>query len=121
VANVFVTLAFAERLPPHLRRYLRPYDVAFDPQHQGPRLFEFQRRCHDDLRMPAFAEPRGYRGMFQHLRAHAPTPPDLRMIIGPRAGLVVFFRRRPRTTASTSMKAGGTPARHSRLRIYNFR
>jgi len=90
-ANVFVTPAFAERLPPHLRRYLRAYDVAFDPQHQGSLLFEFQRWCYDDLRVPAFAEPRGYRGMFQHLRAYAPTPPDLRMIIGPRAGPVIFL------------------------------
>lgn len=91
VANVFVTPAFAERLPPPLRRYLRPYDVAFDPQHQGPLLFEFQRWCYDDLRVPAFAEPRGYRGMFQHLQTYAPTPPDLRMIIGPRAGPVIFL------------------------------
>ncbi|MFN3409831.1 MAG: hypothetical protein ACK45B_12595 [Limisphaerales bacterium] len=90
-ANVFVTPAFVEQLPPRLRQYVRPFAAEYDPLHQGPLLFEFQRWCYDDLGVPAFAEPRGYRAMFRHLRPFAPEPQDLRMIIGPRFGPVIFL------------------------------
>lgn len=91
VANVFVTQAFADRLPDRLKQYAQPYAAEFDPAHQGPMLFAFQAWCLEELHVPPLPEPRAYRAVFNHLRAYAVEPADLRMIIGTRGGSVIFL------------------------------
>jgi hypothetical protein len=91
VANLFVTPAFAERLPEPLKKHIQPFPGQFDPLHQGPLLFAFQAWCYEELHVPPLPEPRTYRALFQHLRAYAPTDADARMIIGTRGGPVLFL------------------------------
>lgn len=90
-ANIFVTQEFADRLPPKLRSYVRPYPQ-YDPQFQGPHLFMFGIWCYEELHVPFVPEPRNFRSLFRHLRAYSENPEDLRMIIGPRAGPVIFYQ-----------------------------
>jgi hypothetical protein len=91
-ANVFVTKAFGERLPPRLRRYFQPFRPDYDPQHQGPYAFAFQAWCYEELHVPPIPEPRNFRCIFRFLRAYAREPEDLRMIVGTRGGPVLFWQ-----------------------------
>ncbi len=88
-ANFFVTKEFVERLPEKLRAYVQPYPD-YDPQFQGPNLFLFKIWCYEELHVPFAPEPRNFRSLFRHLRRYAKKPEDIRMIIGPRAGPVIF-------------------------------
>jgi hypothetical protein len=89
-ANIFVTRDFADRLPAKLRRYVRPFPE-HDPQFQGPNVFMFGIWCYEALHVPFVPEPRNFRSLFRHLRAYAKEPKELRMIIGPRSGPVIFY------------------------------
>ncbi len=91
VANVFVTQAFRDRLPSRMQAYVRRFPQDYDPQHQGPYIFEFQPWCYDELRVPPIPEPRAYRAIYSFLRVYARDRSDLRMIIGPRSGPVFFY------------------------------
>ena len=91
VANLFVTPAFAERLPEPLKKHIQPFPGQFDPLHQGPLLFAFQAWCYEELHVPPLPEPRAYRAVFHRLRTYAPTDADARMIIGTRGGSVLFL------------------------------
>ncbi len=89
-ANIFVTREFGEHLPPKLRTQLKPFP-AYDPQFQGPFIFTYAVWCYQELHVPPIPEPRAFRAIFQSLRTYAPQPSDLRMIIGQRAGPVIFY------------------------------
>ncbi len=91
-ANIFVTPAFAERLPPQLRRYVHPFPQPYDPQFQGPCVFMFGTWCYEELHVPVVPEPRNFRAIFRFLRAWSKSPEDLRLIIGPRAGPILFYQ-----------------------------
>ena len=92
VANVFVTQAFVDRLPPRLRPYAQPFQQAYDPERQGPFLFGFQAWCYEELHVPPIPEPRNFHFIFDRLRAYSPEPSDLRMIVGTRGGPVIFYQ-----------------------------
>lgn len=89
-ANIFVTPAFTERLPPRLRKYVSAVPQ-YDPQYQGPSLFLFRAWCYEDLHVLFVPEPRNYLGVFRHLERYARHPGDLRLIIGPRGSPPVFY------------------------------
>lgn len=91
-ANIFITPAFVERLPPPLKSQVLGFSANYDPDHQGPLLFTFQLWCRKDLGVPFNAEPRIFHAMFLYLRRYAQQPEDLRMIIGQRAGPVIFYQ-----------------------------
>ena len=88
-ANFFVTKEFADRLPPKLRTYVQPFPN-HDPRFQGPNLLMVKIWCYDELHVPFAPETRNFRSLFRHLRRYAQRPEDLRMIIGQRAGPVMF-------------------------------
>lgn len=90
VANVFCTAAFRERLPAPLRRYVEPFPQAYDPIHQGPLLFVFPKWAYDTLNVPMIFEPRNFLNIYEALLPYAQKPEDLRIIIGPRSGPVIF-------------------------------
>lgn len=92
VANVFVTRDFGDGLPPHMRPYVQPFTPDYDPEHQGPYVFAFQAWCYEELHVPPIPEPRNFRFIFTFLRAYSKKPNDLRMIVGPRAGPVIFYQ-----------------------------
>ncbi len=90
-ANIFVTQRFADQLPPKLRAYLIPFPQ-YDPQHQGPFIFNFAPWAYEELHVPPLSEPRNFRAVFHALRPYAPEPADLRMIVGERGGRVMFHQ-----------------------------
>jgi len=90
-ANIFVTQALADRLPPKLRDKVKPFAPSFDPQFQGPFVFAHGIWCYEELGVPPIPEPRAFRSMFTFLRSYSREPGDLRMIVGQRAGPVIFY------------------------------
>ncbi len=91
VANVFVTKAYGDRLPEHLRPYVKPFSQEYDPEHQGPFIFGFQAWYYEKLHVPPIPEPRNFRSVFRYLQNYSQEAGDLRMIIGPRSGPVIFY------------------------------
>jgi hypothetical protein len=90
-ANIFVTRAFADRLPPGMRAQVKPFGPTYDPEHQGPFEFVYVIWCYEELGVLPIPEPRAFRSMFKFLRSYSRDPGDLRMIVGQRAGPVIFY------------------------------
>jgi hypothetical protein len=91
-ANIFITQTFADRLPAGLRKYVQPFPQAFDPLHQGPLMLAFDPWCYEELHIPPIPEVRNFKAIYQYFRTYAKKPEELRMIIGPRAGPVIFLQ-----------------------------
>jgi hypothetical protein len=90
-ANVFITQAYVERLPARARFFVRPFSPGYDPQFQGPLVLMYGAWCYKDLHVTFIPEPRVYRSLFLALRRYSREPGDLRLIIGPRYGPVLFY------------------------------
>lgn len=90
IANIFVTEDFRDQLPPHLQKYAEKFPQAFDPEHQGPLTFSFTAWAYEEMHVPAISEPRNFVQVYRALLPYARKPEDLRMIIGPRSGPVIF-------------------------------
>ena len=90
-ANIFVTQRFADQLSPALRAYVAPFPQ-YDPQFQGPFVFNFAPWGYEELHVPPISEPRNFRAVFNALRPYAKEPADLRMIVGERGGRVMFYQ-----------------------------
>jgi hypothetical protein len=90
-ANIFVTQNFVDQLPPKLRTYIIPFPQ-YDPQVQGPFIFNFAPWAYEELHIPPLSEPRNFRSVFNSLRPYASEPSDLRMIVGERGGRVMFYQ-----------------------------
>jgi hypothetical protein len=92
-ANIFVTQAFADRLPPKVRAQVIPFPFGpkYDPDFQGPFLFDYVTWCWHDLGVPVVPEPRVFHSMFVFLRKYSREPGDLRMMIGQPVGPVIFY------------------------------
>lgn len=91
VANLFCTEAFRDHLPPSLKNFVQKFPQAYDPQHQGPCTFSFTAWAYEEMHVPAISEPRNFVNVYRALLPYAKRPEDLRMIIGPRSGPVIFY------------------------------
>jgi uncharacterized membrane protein YphA (DoxX/SURF4 family) len=89
-ANLFCTESFRDNLPPHLKGYVQKFPQTYDPQHQGPYGFAFTAWAYEEMHVPPISEPRNFLNVYRALLPYAKKPEDLRMIIGPRVGPVVF-------------------------------
>ena len=92
VANIFVSESFRDNLPPHLKNYAQKFPQAYDPEHQGPYTFSFTAWAYEEMHVPPISEPRNFVNVYRTLLPYAKTPGDLRMIIGPRSGPVIFHK-----------------------------
>ena len=90
VANIFVTENFRDNLPSNLKRHAQKFSQAYDPQHQGPLTFSFTAWGYEEMHVPPISEPRNFENVYRALLPYAKSPADLRMIIGPRSGPVIF-------------------------------
>lgn len=90
-ANIFVTQAFVDRLPPHLARCVQPFPN-YDPQWQGPFVFNSAAWAYEEMHVPPATGTRTFLSVFNALKPYAPTPQDLRMIVGERSGRVLFYQ-----------------------------
>ena len=91
-ANIFVSQAFADRLPPTLRSQVQKFQANYDPEHQGPFIFAFQAWAYQELHVPPISEPRNFRNIFAFLRTYSTEPGDLRMVMSTRTGTVLFYQ-----------------------------
>jgi hypothetical protein len=89
-ANLFCTESFRDNLPPHLKSFVQKFPQAYDPQHQGPFGFAFTAWAYEEMHVPPISEPRNFVNVYRALLPYAKKPEDLRMIIGPRSGPVIF-------------------------------
>ncbi len=90
VANLFCTESFRDNLPPHLKGFVQKFPQEYDPQHQGPYTFGFTAWAYEEMHVPPISEPRNFVNVYRALLPYAKKPDDLRMIIGPRSGPVIF-------------------------------
>jgi hypothetical protein len=90
-ADIFVTAAFCERAPLAMALHVHKVRQAYDPRIQGPYFFDFQQWGYEQLHVPPIFEPRNYRSIYSYLRPYARRPNELRMIIAPRAGPMMFY------------------------------
>lgn len=89
-ANIFCTESFRDNLPPQLKRFVQQFPQTYDPQHQGPFGFAFTAWAYEEMHVPPISEPRNFVNVYRTLLPYAQKPADLRMIIGPRSGPVIF-------------------------------
>jgi uncharacterized membrane protein YphA (DoxX/SURF4 family) len=90
VANIFVSESFRDNLPPHLKNYTHKFPQAYDSQHQCPYVISFTAWGFEETHVPPISEPRNFVNVYRSLLPYAKTPGDLRMLIGPRSGPVIF-------------------------------
>ncbi len=91
-ANIFVTQEFADRLPPAMRKQVQKFQQPdYDPVHQGPLVFNPGGWCYEELHVPPISETRNFVSIYRALLAWSQKPGDVRMIVGQRAGPVIFF------------------------------
>jgi predicted membrane protein len=83
-ADIFVTEAFANRLPPAMRAHVHKLRQAYNEQLQGPFVFDFQAWAFRELHVPPLLD--------HHLGRYARDPNELRMIVSPRYGPAVFYQ-----------------------------
>ena len=93
MADVFLTERVRDELPPPLRDCVQPLRQAYDPNLQGPFLFDHQAWAFHAVGVPPLMEVRGYRVMFRSLLGRTTHPEDLRMIVGPRRGPMELHTR----------------------------
>jgi hypothetical protein len=90
-ANVFISEAFKDRLPPKIASNVIAYPGNYDPQFQGPYVLMYGAWCYKDLHVLFIPEPRVYHSFFLAMRAYTRDPGDLRLMVGPRYGPVRFY------------------------------
>jgi hypothetical protein len=91
-AYIFVSRDFSDRLPPQMRKHVHRLERAYDDRFEGPYLFSFIDWFNEELGVPPILEPRSYRFLFGFLRTFSRDSEDLRMLIAPRVGPVLFYR-----------------------------
>ena len=91
-ADIFVTEAFASRLPSALRAHVHKLRQDYNPQFQGPFVLDFQGWGMTELSVPPLSEPRSFLRIFHYLGRYSKESDDLRMTISPRQGPVVFYQ-----------------------------
>ena len=90
VANIFVSESFRDNLPSHLKNYTHKFPQDYDPKHQCPYVISFTAWGFEEMNVPPISEPRNFVNVYRALLPYAKTPGDLRMMIGPRSGPVIF-------------------------------
>jgi hypothetical protein len=90
-ADIFVTAAFTERAPLDVVLHIHKVRQKYDPLIQGPYVLDFQTWGYKQLHVPPIFEPRNYRSIYRYLCPYARRPDELRMIIAPRAGPLMFY------------------------------
>ena len=94
-ADLFITPALAERLPPELKPFahpLHPDVVAANPELNGLWIFDIQSWAQSELGVPPVPEPRSYVSAARYVARFAPGPNDAQLLIQPRGGPPQVYR-----------------------------
>lgn len=90
-AEMYVTPALADRLPPHIQKMLVPVRGPFDPEREGPWKLNHQGWCALQTGVPPLPEPRGYLALARHIARFAPAPNDFHMVLVARNGTTNYY------------------------------
>jgi len=86
-ADLFISDSFRDRLPESLRTFVQPTHPPFNPQIQGPYVFDHQRWALKQLGVPPYPEPDGFLAMTRYLiKKYSGKPSEVRLVVAPRYG-----------------------------------
>ena len=94
-ADLFITPALVERLPPELKPFAHPLHrdvVAANPALNGLWIFDLQSWAQAELGVPPVPEPRSYVSAARGVARFAPGPADAQLLIQPRGGPTRVYR-----------------------------
>jgi hypothetical protein len=91
-ADIFISEEVKNRLPEAVRPFVVPTPAPFNRDLQGPYVVLVELWADKVLRVPPLPEARGYRRVAEYLAKHASNPDDVRLVLIPRVGPVVFHR-----------------------------
>ena len=85
--DMFITDSFRQRLPDSLRTFVQPTQPPFNPQIQGPYVFDHQRWAMKELHAPPFPEPEAFLAATRYLMdKYSAKPSEIRVVVVPRYG-----------------------------------
>jgi len=90
-ADLFVSDALRQQLPPEVRAFVHPTPVAFDPRLQGPYVLVLQLWAESELKVPPLPEPRGYRAIGRYVAGYASGADDVHLLVAPRGSAMKFY------------------------------
>ena len=91
-ADVFITASLRERLPPALQEFIVATPAPYNEQLQGPYVVLVELWADKILRVPPLPEARNYRNVARYLASFAADPNEVRLVLIPRVGRVLFYR-----------------------------
>lgn len=90
-ADMFVSTALAERLPPQVQKMLNPMAANYDVERQGPWVVNHQGWAVLQLGVPPLPEPRGYRAVGRYVASFAVASGDFHMVVVTRGGVTNYY------------------------------
>lgn len=91
-ADIFISEAARARLPLAVQEFAKPTPAPFNEQIQGPYVVLVELWADEVLKVPPLPEGRNYRNVARYLTTFADTPDDVRMVLIPRVGGILFYR-----------------------------
>ncbi len=91
-ADIFISAALRERLPPTLHQFIVQTPAPYNEQLQGPYVVLVELWADKILRVPPYPESRAYLNVARHLASFAADPNDLRLVLIPRVGGMLYYR-----------------------------
>jgi hypothetical protein len=90
-ADIFISAAVRDRLPPEVQAFARPTPPPYNEQLQGPYVVLTELWADSVLKVPPLPEARNYRNVARYLAGFASDPNDVRMVLIPRVGKILFY------------------------------
>jgi len=91
-ADLYISEDVKARLPSPLLEFVVPTPPPYNKDIQGPYVVLVELWADKILRVPPLPESRGYRRVTQYLTQFATDPDDVRLVLAPRVGRVLFYR-----------------------------
>jgi hypothetical protein len=91
-ADIFISAAVRNRLPPEVQPFVVPTPQPYNEQVQGPHVVLVELWADKVLKVPPLPEARNYRNVARYLARFADDPNDVRMVLIPRVGKLLFYR-----------------------------
>jgi hypothetical protein len=91
-ADLYISATVRERLPPEIHEFIVPTPGAYNEQVQGPYVVLVELWADKILRVPPLPEARNYRNVTRYLAGFASDPNDVRLVLIPRVGKILFYR-----------------------------
>lgn len=91
-ADIFISAAVRDRLPAEVQPFVVPTPQPYNEQVQGPYVVLVELWADKVLKVPPLPEARNYRNVARYLARFADDPNDVRMVLIPRVGKMLFHR-----------------------------